>query len=87
MVGPLEAGWAPEAPYDVVVVDGAVETPVDALTEQLKDGGRLVVVVGLGLSAMATVYRRSGDKVGSWPSFNAAAPLLPGFEKPKTFVF
>ncbi len=87
VVGPLEEGWAPEAPYDVIVVDGAVETPVDALTAQLKDGGRLVVVDGRGLSAMVSVYRRSGDTVGSWPSFNAAAPLLPGFEKPKEFVF
>lgn len=87
VVGPLEAGWSPEAPYDVIVVDGAVETPVETLTAQLKDGGRLVVIEGRGLSATATLYRRSGDTVGRWPSFNAAASILPGFEKPAEFVF
>ncbi|MEW5421050.1 protein-L-isoaspartate O-methyltransferase [Amorphus sp. 3PC139-8] len=87
VTGPLEAGWPNESPYDVIVVDGAVETSLDTLTSQLKDGGRLVAIVGRGLSAMATVYRRSGDTVGRWPSFNAAAPILPGFERKPEFVF
>lgn len=87
VTGPLESGWPSESPYDVIVVDGAVETPLDTLTGQLKDGGRLVAVVGRGLSAMATVFRRSGDTVGHWPSFNAAAPVLPGFEHKPEFVF
>lgn len=87
VIGPLEAGWPNESPYDVIVVDGAVETPLDTLTSQLKDGGRLVAIVGRGLSAMATIYRRSGDTIGSWPSFNAAAPILPGFERKPEFVF
>lgn len=87
VTGPLEAGWSAESPYDVIVVDGAVETGLEPLFDQLKDGGRLVAVVGRGLSAMATVYRRTGDQIGHWPSFNAAAPILPGFEQKPEFVF
>src|SRR5690606_35593785 len=40
--GPLQEGYGPEAPYDVIVVGGAVDAVPDALLAQLKDGGRLV---------------------------------------------
>src|SRR4249919_891713 len=39
--GPLESGWANEAPYDQILIDGAVEQLPDAITDQLADGGRL----------------------------------------------
>src|SRR5262249_29779180 len=43
--GPLTQGWPSKGPYDVVFVNGAAELIPDALY-QLKDGGRLVAVVG-----------------------------------------
>jgi protein-L-isoaspartate(D-aspartate) O-methyltransferase len=85
--GPLPQGWPDEAPFDVIVVDGAVETGLDTLFAQLKDGGRLTVVEGLGLGGRARRYLRAGDAVSGWSIFNAAAPLLPGFERAMTFEF
>lgn len=85
--GPLPDGYPKEAPFDVILVDGAVEDGLDKLFGQLKDGGRLVVVEGLGLAGRARRYTRSGDVVSGWTEFNAAAPLLPGFQKARTFVF
>lgn len=87
VAGPLSEGYPSDAPYDAILVDGAIETGLEPLTEQLKDGGRLAVVEGLGLAGKARLYVRSGDVVSGWPQFNAAAPLLPGFEKPEEFVF
>ncbi len=87
VTGSLEAGYPSEAPYDVIFVDGAVEVVPPALTEQLKDGGRLVAVVGYGRSAAATLFRRSGGDIGSRVAFDADIQPLPGFRRPKAFVF
>src|SRR5690606_16823482 len=53
VTGPLEAGHAPEAPYDVIFVHGAVEHVSQALFAQMRDGARLVVVEGSGNASRA----------------------------------
>jgi protein-L-isoaspartate(D-aspartate) O-methyltransferase len=85
--GALAAGWAERAPYDVIVLEGAAEVVPDSLLSQLKAGGRLVAVVGLGPMGKATLYRRAGARATAQPVFDAAAPPLPGFAKPAAFVF
>jgi protein-L-isoaspartate(D-aspartate) O-methyltransferase len=85
--GPLAEGWAPGSPYDVVVLEGATEVAPHALCQQLKDGGRLVCVLGAGPDAKAMLYRRSGGEVGSLAVFDATAALLPGFAKAPVFAF
>jgi protein-L-isoaspartate(D-aspartate) O-methyltransferase len=77
VTGALEAGYPSEAPYDVVFVDGAVEVLPATLLDQLKDGGRLVAVVGYGRSAAATLFRRSGTEIGSRVAFDADVQPLP----------
>jgi len=85
--GPLAAGYPQGGPYDAIVLEGAAEMAPQALFRQLKDGGRLVCVLGSGPGAKAMLYRRSGEDVGSRPIFDAAAPILPGFAKPPVFAF
>jgi protein-L-isoaspartate(D-aspartate) O-methyltransferase len=85
--GNLEAGYPAEAPYDVIVLGGSVDFVPTALADQLRDGGRLVAIVGRGQSATATLFRRSGTDVASWPAFNAPAFPLPGFVRARTFAF
>ena len=85
--GPLAAGWARAAPYDAILLEGATEVVPHALCRGLKDGGRLVCVLGSGPGAKAMIYCRSGDDFGGRPLFDAAAPLLPGFAKQPVFAF
>jgi protein-L-isoaspartate(D-aspartate) O-methyltransferase len=85
--GPLAAGFPSEGPYDVIFVDGAVEVLPAALFGQLKEGGRLVAVVGYGRAAAATVYTKSDQQIGRRAAFNADVRPLPGFRKPEAFVF
>ena len=85
--GPLAAGWPSAGPYDVILVDGAIEVLPPALTAQIAEGGRLVAVIGTGLSARATLATRTGPDVGSRTAFNCALRPLPGFARPKEFVF
>ena len=85
--GPLVDGWAQGGPYDLILLEGATEIEPQAFCRQLKDGGRLVCVLGSAPGAAAMLYRRSGDEFGGRPVFSAAAAVLPGFVKPPAFVF
>jgi protein-L-isoaspartate(D-aspartate) O-methyltransferase len=87
VTGPLADGSPPHAPYDVILVNGAFEVAPKALLRQLKPGGRLVGVLGRGPAGKAMLYCSIGGECGGRPIFDAAAPLLPGFAAPATFVF
>jgi protein-L-isoaspartate(D-aspartate) O-methyltransferase len=85
--GPLAAGWPSEAPYDLIVIDGAVEQVPDAVIGQLIDGGRLVcALLDEGVARLA-LGRRAGGSFGVDLFADCDAPLLPGFARPKTFTF
>ena len=68
-------------------VGGRVEEMPAVLLDQLKDGGRLVAVMGTTVHARAVIWRRIGSNFDVQETFEAAAPMLPGFAKAKTFVF
>lgn len=83
----LVEGMKSEGPYDVIILEGSVEVLPTDLLDQLKEGGRLVVVQGQGLSGQAYLYRNSGTATSGVPRFNASIPLLPGTELKREFVF
>lgn len=85
--GPLTKGAASAGPFDVIILEGAVEVVPQALIEQLGEGGRLVAVVGRGRAAKCLVHSRIGAEVSVRQAFDAAIPALPGFEAPRGFVF
>ena len=85
--GPLTGGWPQGAPYDVIVLEGATEIVPQAFLGQLKEGGRLVCILGSGPGAKAMLYCRSGAELGGRPIFDATGGLLPGFAKTPVFAF
>ena len=85
--GSLADGDKANGPYDVILIDGAVEDVPEALLGQLADGGRLVSVIQDGPRSRAHLYVRRGGHIGDRPDFDAPAPLLPGFKKAVGFVF
>lgn len=91
VTGPLAAGAAAEGPFDVILVNGAVEQGLEALFAQLAPGGRLVCVMRapgqVGRSAKAVRFDRIGSDVSSRFLFDAAAPILEGFTRKAEFVF
>ncbi len=78
VTGPLEEGYPSEGPYDVILLGGAVEVIPQPLFEQLREGGRLVAVVGYGRAAPAMVYTHTDDDFGGRPVFDVHMPPLPG---------
>jgi protein-L-isoaspartate(D-aspartate) O-methyltransferase len=86
--GKLAEGYAPRAPYDVILVNGAVAAVPPAIAGQLANGGRLVAVVktdsGMGKAILMT---RVDDAFGQRILFDAGTPLLPGFAARQGFEF
>jgi protein-L-isoaspartate(D-aspartate) O-methyltransferase len=76
-----------DAPYDVIVLNGATEVMPERLFAQLAEGGRLVGVFAASKPARATIVTKSHGDLGHRPLFDAAAPVLPGMERVPTFVF
>jgi protein-L-isoaspartate(D-aspartate) O-methyltransferase len=87
VTGPLEAGYPSEGPYDVIFLGGAVAEAPTGLFDQLAEGGRLVAVVGEGLVGKAAVFTKHNGITSERSVFDAAVPILPGFEQRPTFVF
>jgi len=85
--GQLAAGYASQAPYDVILLQGAVETVPEALLGQLRDGGRLVAVEGQGNAGVARLFLKTTGIVSARRAFNAAIKPLPGFERVHSFEF
>ncbi|PSJ58595.1 protein-L-isoaspartate O-methyltransferase family protein [Pseudaminobacter soli (ex Li et al. 2025)] len=85
--GPLQAGYAAEAPYDVIFLDGSVEELPKSLFDQLKEGGRLVAVEGQGNAGVARLFLKTTGVVTGRRAFNAAIRPLPGFERAGAFEF
>lgn len=85
--GDLTKGHAKGAPYDVILVDGAIEQVPEALIRQLAEGGRLAAAVNDGGVSRLCVGYKAGAGFGLHPVMDADAVVLPGFEKPKGFTF
>lgn len=84
-VGPLHEGAAEHGPYDVIVVEGGVQEVPQSLLDQLKEGGRIAALFMNGALGEVRIGRKRGDQVSWRMSFNAGAPVLPGFERAEEF--
>ncbi|MCR9256105.1 MAG: protein-L-isoaspartate O-methyltransferase [Alphaproteobacteria bacterium] len=94
----LPSGYASEAPYEVILVNGMIDEVPSALADQLAEGGRLVAVVSDGRSHVAAakglsgggrvkVFTKAGGVMSGRTVCDAATPVLPGFEREEGFVF
>lgn len=87
VTGDLALGYPGQGPYDVIVVEGAVEEVPATLLAQLREGGRLVAPVLHGPIGKATLFESIGGTVSSRIDFDINVRPLPGFRKAVAFVF
>ncbi|RJF87675.1 protein-L-isoaspartate O-methyltransferase [Oleomonas cavernae] len=87
VAGDLAKGHAAGQPYNVILIEASVPDVPPALFEQLAEGGRLIAVLRDGPMGVATLFTKAGGIVGRRPLFDAATPILPGFERAPAFVF
>ena len=85
--GPLTAGWPDGAPYDFILIDGAVELVPEAILAQIADGGQFALaLIDDGVTRLC-VGRVVAGAFGATAFSDAAAAALPGFVKPRGFSF
>ncbi len=83
--GPLAEGAAQHGPYDVIIIQGGVSSVPEALTAQLKDGGRIACLFMDGALGEVRIGHKRGDRISWRMIFNAGAPILEGFERQEQF--
>jgi protein-L-isoaspartate(D-aspartate) O-methyltransferase len=86
--GALAEGWAERAPYDLVLIEGAVRAIPERLARQVAATGRLVTVIApAGKGSYAAIAEPSAGGLAVRAAFGAAAPLLPGLLPAPSFAF
>lgn len=81
VTGKLAEGSPKCAPYDVITIEGGVEVIPETVLGQLKDGGRIGAVFMEGAVGTVRIGYKAGGRMTWRAVFNAAAPVLPGFQK------
>lgn len=85
--GPLAKGHAKGAPYDFILIDGAVETVPQAIVDQVAEGGQIAfAALDRGVTRLS-IGRVFSGALGATAFADAAAAILPGFERPRSFSF
>ena len=90
VTGKMEDAYPADAPYDVILIEGAVQHIPPAIVSQLAEGGRLGTVIAAasaGLLGVAHLMVKEGGVASGRPIFDAGAPALPGFSAPPRFTF
>jgi protein-L-isoaspartate(D-aspartate) O-methyltransferase len=87
--GKLEQGAAASGPYDVILIEGAVQIVPQTIFDQLAEGGRLTTVIAgtPGASGVAQLFMKEGGMASGRPLFDSGTPSLPGFAPAPRFTF
>jgi protein-L-isoaspartate(D-aspartate) O-methyltransferase len=86
--GALDKGLPEQAPFDVIYVAGMIETMPEAWAGQLREGGRLAVVMaeegGIG---RGKVFTKAGTTLAAREGFDACPPRFSAFDRKPSFSF
>jgi protein-L-isoaspartate(D-aspartate) O-methyltransferase len=93
--GPLTDGDGSTAPYDAILIEGAVFRIPETLAPQLAPSGRLVTILADGtrnnlaggILGRAVIAEHSGRHFACVEKFDATARIIPDFMPAATFVF
>jgi protein-L-isoaspartate(D-aspartate) O-methyltransferase len=83
----VEADASGNGPFNVIIIDGAIEVLPDALVAELADGGRIVTGVAEGPATRLAIGYKHGGHVRLKPFADLEVAALPAFAKAKEFVF
>jgi len=85
VTGPLAAGAPKAGPYDVILIQGGIESLPQAIPDQLAEGGRIAAIFMAGNVGVCRIGTKLRGAVAWRDVFNATAPVLPGFAAERVF--
>jgi len=85
LTGPLAEGVAKHAPYDAMLIEGAIEVLPEGLAGQLRDGGRIAALFREGNLGVCRIGIARDGRIAWRHAFHASAPVLPGFVAARAF--
>jgi protein-L-isoaspartate(D-aspartate) O-methyltransferase len=85
--GPLDGTGLGGGPFDVILIEAAIAAVPPAIWPHLRDRGRLVALIGTGMTAVAHLFVKTGDDIAGRPDFNARLPHVRPAEERHEFVF
>jgi protein-L-isoaspartate(D-aspartate) O-methyltransferase len=74
-------------PFDVILIEGAVQVMPAAVLDMLAEGGRIAALFQVGVLGTARLGRKERGQVHWRDLFNTTAPILPGYAKEAGFSF
>jgi len=81
-------GWPSGAPYDVILIAGALEVLPDAFLKQLKVGGRIAAIIGEApVMSVNVITRVSETAYDTVKVFETNVKPLAGAVRPSHFTF
>lgn len=81
-------GWEKDAPYDVIVISGALENLPETFLKQLKVGGRIVAIVGRAPAMQCVLVTRVSDTAYDTVTvFETNVKMLSGAPTVSRFTF
>ena len=84
--GDLRQGATKSGPYDVIILQGAIETLPEAIEAQLDEGGRIAALWQEGSLGVVRIGYKLDGRINWRFSFNAGAPILPGYARHEEFT-
>lgn len=86
--GSISEGWQDKPAFDVIVLNGSLQTVPEELLAKLNDGGRLFAVVGDEPVMTATLMRKElNGSLSEEALFETLLPRLPAAEQKDIFNF
>ncbi len=86
--GSINEGWQDKGNFDVIVLNGSVQSIPEGMLENLNPGGRLFAVIGDEPAMSATLISRNVDgSVFEEVLFETSLPRLSAAEQKEVFIF
>ena len=87
--GPLAAGWPGDAPYDLILIEGAVaEIPAALAAQTHRDTGRVLAAIhAVNRMTRAVIAEATPFGLSVSPLFDCAMPPIPSLRKAPVFAF
>ena len=82
---PLTEGSPEQGPYDAILIEGAIEELPSTISDQLKEGGRVVALFFQDRLGSVRLGQKRNGQINWRFAFHAHAPLLAGFARERGF--